>query len=60
MTTCTCASDWRAIPKDRRIILEEPGAQTRLGNVVHRDASKVHVFDRDCLVHGYKEIVNGE
>lgn len=58
MTTCTCASDWRSIPKERRVILEEPGARERVGNIVSHDASKVHVFDRDCLLHGYKEVAN--
>ena len=59
MSVCTCAKDWRAIPKDRRITLEQPGAQIRVGNTVQRDASKVHVFDRDCAKHGYKEVTDG-
>lgn len=56
MPSCTCAKDWRAIPKDRRVFLEEPGAVTRQGNQIFKDVSKVHVFDRDCLIHGYKEV----
>lgn len=59
MPDCTCAKDWRAIPKDRRMFLEEPGAVTRQGNQVVKDASKVHVFDKDCPKHGYKEILDG-
>ena len=60
MSTCNCASDWRAIPKERRVVLEEPGAVIREGAVVHRDPNKIHVFDRDCPVHGYKEVDNGQ
>lgn len=58
MPTCTCAEDWRAIPKERRVVVEGPGAQTMNGGVVRRDTSKVYVFDRDCPIHGYKEIVS--
>ena len=31
----------------------EPGAEVRQGNVTTRDASKVHIFDKNCPVHGY-------
>jgi hypothetical protein len=58
MPDCKCATDWRAIPKERRVFLEEPGAVVRQGGTIHKDASKVHVFDRDCPIHGYKEILN--
>ena len=60
MSDCNCAKDWRAIPKERRIVLEEPNAIVREGRVVRRNADKIHIFDRDCPVHGYKEIANGE
>jgi len=58
MSSCNCATDWRAIPKDRRVFLEEPGAVMRQGNQIFKDASKVHVFDRDCPLHGYKEVLD--
>ena len=58
MSACKCPGDWRSIPKERRVFLEEPGAVVRQGNQIIRDASKVHVFDKDCPVHGYKEIVD--
>ena len=60
MTVCKCAKDWRSIPKERRVFLEEPGAVVRQGNQIIKDASKVLVFDKDCPKHGYKEIVDGE
>jgi len=53
---CTCADDWRAIPKANRIVLEEPGAVTIVGRKRTIDRSKVHVYDRDCPQHGYQEI----
>lgn len=55
---CTCAEDWRAIPKERRVILELPGAVTFVGREKTVDRSKVHVYDRDCPDHGYREILN--
>jgi len=55
---CTCAENWRAIPKERRIIIEEPGAATFVGGKKTVDRSKVHVYDRDCPVHGYQEILD--
>lgn len=55
---CTCAEDWRAIPKDRRIILEAPGAVVIQGNQRMVDRTKIHVYDRDCPLHGYQEIPN--
>lgn len=60
MSTCNCASDWRAIPKERRIVVELPGAVVHKNGVVHKDASKLHFFDRECPIHGYKEITDGE
>lgn len=59
MSDCTCAKDWRAIPKDRRVILEQPGARVQHGAQIQVDTSKVHVYDKDCPKHGYKEIENG-
>jgi hypothetical protein len=56
---CTCAEDWRAIPKDRRIILEAPGAMTIEGRKRIIDRSKVHVYDRDCQLHGYTDVTEG-
>lgn len=56
MTDCTCADDWRAIPKENRMFLEEPGAFIRQGNLIQKDPSKVLVFDKTCPVHGYKEL----
>jgi len=60
MSDCTCAPDWRAIPKERRIVFEAPGATKRQGAVTVRDASKIFVFDRDCPQHGYKEVFDDE
>ena len=54
--TCTCPADGRKVPSTRRVILYEPGAEIRQGNQVLRDMSKVHIFDKDCPVHGYEVI----
>jgi hypothetical protein len=58
MPDCTCATDWRAIPKERRIVVSMPGAEVRRGAELIRDASKIFTFDRDCLLHGYKEVTD--
>lgn len=50
---CTCPEDGQKIPSARRVLVIEPGAVIRPG---HRDASKVHIFDKDCPVHGYRVI----
>lgn len=50
---CICPADGRMISSGDRVYLYEPGAETRVGNVVQRDASKVHIFRKDCPVHGY-------
>ena len=55
---CTCARDWRAIPKDRRITLEEPGAIIISGRQKMVDRRKIHIYDKNCPKHGYQEIVN--
>lgn len=56
MSDCICPEDGRMVPSDRRIVLIEPGAERREGNKVIRDRSKVHIFDKDCPVHGYRVI----
>lgn len=53
---CTCPEDWRAIPKERRVELVEPGAVQFVNGQKIVDKSKLHIFDRDCEVHGYREI----
>jgi hypothetical protein len=60
MPDCTCAEDWRAIPKDRRILVHVPGKIHFDGQGVVKEAAQGYVFDKDCPAHGYKEIVNGE
>lgn len=59
MQECICPEDGRKIPSDRRIVVIQPGAVTREGNTIKRDMSKIHIFDKDCPVHGYTEIVDG-
>ena len=54
--TCTCPSDGRQVPSTRRVTIYEPTAEIRQGNQIFRDASKVHIFDKDCPVHGYEVI----
>ena len=53
---CTCPDDWRAIPKERRVEVVEPGAIQFVKGQKVIDKSKLHMFDRDCKVHGYWEI----
>lgn len=53
---CTCAADWRAIPKERRVILEEPNAIVVAEGKKVVDRNKVHVYDKECPQHGYREI----
>lgn len=53
---CECPEDWRAIPKERRVELMENGAVQFVNGVKIVDKTKLHIFDRDCPVHGYKEI----
>jgi len=53
---CTCAEDWRAIPKDDRVEVVEPGAVSFVNGTKVVDKSKLHMFDRNCEVHGYQEI----
>lgn len=60
MAECSCHPDWRAIPKERRIVLEEPGSRIQTPGKILIDRSKVHVYDRDCALHGYREIVADE
>lgn len=56
MTACVCPEDRQTIPSTRRVIVSEPGAERRDGPVTIRDISKVHIFDKDCPVHGYWEV----
>ena len=56
MSACTCPEDGRQVPSDRRVYLYEPGAEVREGKTIRRDSSKVHIFDKDCPVHGYTVI----
>ena len=60
MSECTCPEDGRSIPAARRVYLYEPGAETRQGRAVLRDPSRVHIFDKDCPVHGYQVIEEEE
>lgn len=53
MSACICPEDGRTIPSSRRVIVMEPGAEKREGNVTVKDLSKVHIFDKNCPVHGY-------
>jgi hypothetical protein len=53
MSICTCPEDGRFTDPHRRVILIEPGAERREGNIIVRDPSKVHVYDKECPVHGY-------
>ena len=53
MTECICPDDGRLVASTNRMYLMEPGAEVRQGNVTTRDASKVHIFDKNCPVHGY-------
>lgn len=57
MSACNCPEDGRTIASNRRVILMEPSAERREGNKIIRDRSKVHIFDKDCPVHGYREVV---
>jgi hypothetical protein len=56
MSTCACPSDRKTIPSHRRVLVSEPGAVVRDGAMTIRDPSKVHIFDKDCPVHGYWEV----
>lgn len=56
--TCSCPDDGRRVPSANRVTVFEPGAEVRNGNQVMRDISKVHIFDKNCPVHGYTEILN--
>lgn len=58
LNNCTCPDDWRSIPKERRVEVVMPGALQFVGGKKLVDRSKLHVFDRDCEVHGYREIKN--
>lgn len=53
MSACICPEDGRMVDSNRRVIVIEPGAERREGNRVIRDRNKVHIFDKDCPVHGY-------
>ena len=53
---CTCPDDWRTLPKERRVEIVEPGAVQFVGGRKIVDKTKLHMFDRDCSVHGYQEI----
>lgn len=55
-SNCTCPDDWRAVPKDSRVEVIEPGAVYFEGGKKIIDRSKMHVFDKKCPVHGYEEI----
>lgn len=60
MTNCTCPSDGRTIDKAERVYVYEPTADVQImtphGPQRQLDASKVHIFHKDCPVHGYKVI----
>lgn len=59
MPTCICPDDGRKVPSDRRVVIFEPNAVVREGNTIKRDMTKVHIFDKQCPVHGYTEITDG-
>ena len=60
MSKCICPEDGRLIDSVNRVIVIEPGAEVREGNKVTRDRSKVHIFHKDCPVHGYRVIEENE
>lgn len=60
MSECTCPEDGRMVASTNRVIVMEPGAERREGGKVIRDRSKVHIFDKNCPVHGYRVIEDGE
>lgn len=60
MSECTCPEDGRMVDSHRRVVLMEPGAERREGNMVVRDRSKVLIFDKDCPVHGYTVVAEGD
>jgi len=59
MSECACPDDGKRVPSDRRVTLYEPGAVVMEGNTVRRDISKVHIFDKECPVHGCTEVMDG-
>lgn len=54
MQECSCPDDWRKVPKDRRILVHVPG---KLRSDGVQESAQGYVFDKDCPLHGYKEIV---
>ncbi len=56
MTACICPEDGRMVDSADRMYVLEPEAEIRRGGQVMRDASKVHIFDKNCPVHGYTVI----
>ncbi len=60
MADCNCATDWRAIPKERRILVHVPGKLRFDGAQVVKENDEGYVFDKNCPAHGYKEILDGE
>jgi len=59
MNECICPEDGRRVPSDRRVLVIEPGAIVREGNTIKKDTSKIHIFDKNCPVHGYTEVTDG-
>jgi hypothetical protein len=56
MSACTCPEDRQTVPSSKRVLLLEPGAVRKVGNMTQTDRSKVHIFSADCPVHGYSVI----
>ncbi len=63
MSECTCPEDGRMVNRDDRVYLYEPGADVisvMPNGQQHRhlDASKVHIFHKECPQHGYKDVTD--
>jgi hypothetical protein len=60
MTDCICPEDGRKVASTDRVVILEPGAERREGTKVVRDLSKVVIFDKNCPIHGYTVVDEGE
>lgn len=60
MTICICPDNGQEVPSNKRMLVIEPGAVRREGSVTIKDASKVHIFNKDCPVHGYRVVEEEE
>lgn len=60
MTKCICPEDGRMVDSVDRMYIMEPGAEVVVGDMLTRDASKVHIYNKNCPVHGYTVLEEGE